>query len=504
MKPPLRRQGRRRDTSARARALQAGNVSRNASAAILRETQRSDWQRLLEDQPTCATDGPRAQRCFEERIDQLAAAYFSRLRNQTITTQALLTAAETSRRHCMLIRLNGGHVLIDDSWKPPRASLWYNGRFTDVACLLEYAASRNMSLPKRADLLVCGSDGLSGSDSDALHGVPALTLTHQPRCPSCIPVPMASRGYVSDFASVLHPAKFFATPMGKRLRGGSLKEAGARPWDSKEGRAFFRGRDFTCMPDPSARSKEAHGCEQGKCAAFYHADYEGGPPQTWRDLTATNACFRARLVNGLKRHPDAANLFDVASGRPPYFQTVPESEWERYKLLLVIGNAFGWADRFMASLLKSPATVLVDAGTTEWYYPLLREGVHYLRANSSLTSVQEAVRWGVEHDEQLREIAATGRSYAQSLFTLDHLALYMAAVARGWARVVNGSAVRRSQSLRRASCNRPFPLRPLSGNATHLANGRHGVHRRSDAKLSAAQKAAYYLTLQRQRAAGRA
>ena len=198
MKPPLRRQGRRRDTSARARALQAGNVSRNASAAILRETQRSDWQRLLEDQPTCATDGPRAQRCFEERIDQLAAAYFSRLRNQTITTQALLTAAETSRRHCMLIRLHGGHVLIDDSWKSPRASLWYNGRFTDVACLLEYAASRNMSLPKRADLLVCGSDGLSGSDSDALHGVPALTLTHQPRCPSCIPVPMASRGYVSD------------------------------------------------------------------------------------------------------------------------------------------------------------------------------------------------------------------------------------------------------------------------------------------------------------------
>lgn len=452
-KPPQRRPGQRRDMRARARALQAGNISRNESAISLLETQRSDWHRLLEHQATCTTDGPRAQRCFEKRIEQLAAAYFSRLRNQTVTTQALLTAANRSRKHCMLIRLNGAHVLVDGSWKPPRASLWYHGRFTDVACLLEYAASRNMPLPKQTDLLVCGSDGLRGSDSDALHGVPALTLTHHPRCPSCIPVPMASRGFVSDFASVHHPAKFFATEAGKRLRGGSLMEVGTRPWDFKEGRAFFRGRDFTCMPD--ARSKGGHGCEQGKCAAFYQAEYEGGPPQTWAELTATNACYRARLVNGLKRHPHAKYLFDVASGRPPNFQTVPESEWEKYKLLLVIGNAHGWADRLMASLLKTPATVLVDAGTAEWYYPLLREGVHYLRANSSLASVQQAVRWGIEHDEQLRTIAATGQSYAQSLFTLDHLAMYMAAVARHWARVVSGSTGRRSQPLRRASCSRP-------------------------------------------------
>ena len=116
---------------------------------------------------------------------------------------------------------------------------------------------------------------------------------------------------------------------------------------------------------------------------------------------------------------------------------VPEVTFENHKLLLIIGKTLGWADRFMASLQKTSASVLVDAGTYEWFYPLLHEGVHYVRADANVASVVRSVEWGLANDEKLHKIAQAGRAYAEKLYTLEHMAMYVAAVARGYAHVVD-------------------------------------------------------------------
>ena len=63
-------------------------------------------------------------------------------------------------------------------------------------------------------------------------------------------------------------------------------------------------------------------------------------------------CYRVSLVDRLQGRP----RFDVGGS-----QHLAEEEWEGWKLLLVIGNSLGWADRLMASLFKDSVTVLVDA-----------------------------------------------------------------------------------------------------------------------------------------------
>ena len=106
----------------------------------------------------------------------------------------------------------------------------------------------------------------------------------------------------------------------------------------------------------------------------------------------------------------------------------------------------------MASLLKTPATVLVDAGTFEWFYPLLAEGVHYLRAHPSEESVRKMVWWGLTHDLELEKIAHAGRTYAHALLTLNHFATYMAAVVHEYAHHLNDTLPWPRAGLTRAWC----------------------------------------------------
>lgn len=425
------------------------------------EEQRSRWPHLFDSHPICASTNAS---CFERQIEQLAGAYFAGFA-APISPEQLAAAARRNSKHCMLLRLDRKRVYINGTWRPQPGALWTMGRFKDVACLLRYAAVRHFPLPLVADLLVCGSDGLSSSD--VLGGAPALTYTHHPRCPSCVPVPMFSRSALSDFSTVLDPGRFFngSSRIG-RLLAGSPDSTDETPWQAKRSRAFFRGTDWTCSPRQST-TRTAVACVGGRCKQFYDSNSTYGVNGTdsvhWHgsaSLTRADSCFRARLVNGLQRVEGAARLFDVASGGPGHSRVVPERRWERNKMLLVIGSTLGWADRLMASMFKTSTTVLVDAGTSEWYYPLLHEGVHYLRTNSSVAAVREAVRWGLNHDDELRQIAAAGHAYARRLFTLDHLALYMAAVVRAWAQRVNGTLdysrgnLRRDLSRRAVTCVR--------------------------------------------------
>ena len=317
--------------------------------------QLSDWPRLLHDQRLCALDDAP---CFRERIVTLADRYTAALRaNGTISAQRIAAAAQRLRKHCTLMRLEkGGRVLVDQSWAPPKGRLWYTGRFTDVACLLEYAASRGELGPPSsvtADLLVCGSDGLNAAEARLLDGVPALTITRHPLCPSCIPVPMFARGATSDLSTP--PSSFSSTPLGKLLSGGapprhaSNRTRGDRSrldgersrtggeqsrherWQEKKPTAFFRGRDWTCfgMRASAYAMRATPLCPNAKsrCARFYERGYyEGRDADAPVALTVSDPCYRARLVNGLRRWP---RLFDVASGHGPRFVPVPEAAWEQ-------------------------------------------------------------------------------------------------------------------------------------------------------------------------------
>ena len=117
---------------------------------------------------------------------------------------------------------------------------------------------------------------------------------------------------------------------GERSRTGGERSHHER-WQEKKPTAFFRGRDWTCfgMRASAYAMRATPLCPNAKsrCARFYERGYyEGRDADAPVALTVSDPCYRARLVNGLRRWP---RLFDVASGHEPRFVPVSEAAWEQ-------------------------------------------------------------------------------------------------------------------------------------------------------------------------------
>jgi hypothetical protein len=114
-------------------------------------------------------------------------------------------------------------------------------------------------------------------------------------------------------------------------------------------------------------------------------------------------CFRRAIVERLARLPH----FDLGLNLPHF----NDSEWERYKMQLVIGGTGGWTDRMRKFAFMTSVTVLIDSGTFEWWYPLLTEGVHYLRTSTNVSMIAEQVEWALANDGESARIAAASCSF---------------------------------------------------------------------------------------------
>ena len=83
----------------------------------------------------------------------------------------------------------------------------------------------------------------------------------------------------------------------------------------------------------------------------------------------------------------------------------------------------------MEIVSMNSALLWVDQGAFDWYWPLLTEGVHYLKATESIESIEEQAHWALSHDRELQLIVRNMRAKAAEIFDLDHLLLYVTLVA---------------------------------------------------------------------------
>ena len=380
---------------------------------------RPQWQ-WEELSPTpCAADNTS---CHAERSALLVEQLFAPFPAGGVR-QAQLERVASMVPSCAIVQVVGGRVLISPRLPTPRPAtpwgepavvkVWYAPRIGDVVCLLRHAARSGIALPD-VEMVACGADVVL----DNVSAVPRLAIVKVQGSTSLIPVPMRSRGPrdAMGFNQLLNPG--WCSVRGGlcerrpcTVRGGLCEllegrlgyESASVPWRDKRPTALFRG-----SVGPASR------CSERRDGPDYH-------------LPLPCTCFRRFLVEQLG---GSAEL-DVGMIIPPKPE-LPEAQWERHKLLLVIGNVVGWGDRFMASLFKSSATVLVDAGAQEWFYPLVSDGEHYLRTSPRVGDIMTTVLAGLANDARLHAIADAGRRYASDLFSLDNQALYVALVARAY------------------------------------------------------------------------
>ena len=344
----------------------------------------------------------------------LAKHYLRNFRRASIDEDTITNFSRGMQHAGTIIQVVNGTVYMDPKWHVHRAKNSYYARVLGVAELLKRALAkarrdRAFTIPD-TEMLVWGTDG-PYSQLRCNGTVPIVTITGLATRPCGIPVPMPARDWSGDGFHKLGTAAWNKSSLARMVRGPThnVAVAGASwKWEQKRDAALFRG-NF----GPGSLHGSEHRCESEFLSAKLTLDgqMEPGP------------CFRLALVRRLQR----LKHFDVAISH------MPEDEWPRYKLLLIIGNVLGWADRFMASLFKDSVSVLVDAGTYEWYYPLLVEGVHYLRANTTVASLQGKVEWALQQGPvRLSTIAQAGGRYALELLEFEQVLAYTTFIARAY------------------------------------------------------------------------
>ena len=315
----------------------------------------------------------------------------------------------------MLVQVVNATVYFDATWTPllPDKTFYY-GRILSVPALLKHALAIGLAIPD-SEMLVCGSDG-SAPGPASLKNVAILNGTHPPALsattmPSrqfdAVPVPMVTRGGPdTEGYHLVGSARWNGTRLAAQSIGshGNEHVPKVTPWPKKIAKALFRGSVWNPLPPKT-------------CANAFSM-----PVRTFdnRSLVAP-LCYRQAIVDRLQGMPQV----DASYQRKDRLE---ERTWERYQLILVIGGNGGWSDRFKASLFHDSVSVLVDCGTHEWWYPLITEGVHYFRANTSVASIRATVRDALS-SAPLSKIAADAAAYAAEIFELDNVAAYMAYVA---------------------------------------------------------------------------
>jgi len=332
----------------------------------------------------------------DHQLSQTARTFFSRcVTRKRVTQRDLEQAAQELNKSCCIVQVLNNLVLA-----PKRLTFsksFHLGRLADLLCLLHYETRRGAYRLPDVEMLVCVGDSLP-SHSKGLHSlVPALTITSGPAENCSIPVPIHSSNRHSVFRGLLK-ADWPSS------NGSSFAQlfhaAGSRTikWEKKLPVAFFRGQVRADSKYPACVSRPS-----------------------WQQ----SGCVRSAVLAWLWNRTG----FDVANAAEPN-NYVPEIWWERYRYLLIVGNNKGWADRVMASLFKSSLSVLVDCGTIEWFYPMLQDRMHYLRATPDVGSIERAISWARAHDTEAQNIVEHANIFARTIFQPASLAAYVGHVSR--------------------------------------------------------------------------
>ena len=428
-----------------------------------------DWKELVQPRRCDSADVA----CEDDNLDRLVNAYFTKGNmTTTVDKESVDTVVELRGRHCGIVQVINNKVLYkppppdnvyanttwDDfqerSW-PHMVSLlghidsalldamrkfkqthewgpqgrdqllwpWANHRFDDVACMLR-RATELQTIPD-VEMLVCPDDTYQHQpplmkDDDMKWGrvwssvahVPVLTANGAPEnWDHAIPVPMPGRGAPNPRESynTYRSAEYSGSEFAQRVNG-TGSSCKAPPWDTRADNALFRGAVYERF------------CRQYEAEQFKREPLERTP------------CARIALLNELAKV--GGDMIDARASSSTEEHTrmeldpLDECEWERSKLLLIIGNFQGYADRVANSLMKSSPTVLVDAGGFEWYYPLLVDGLHYARADPTTKSILRTVAKMLNGTMDLQGMARKSKEFARGLLPLDRAAAYMARVAK--------------------------------------------------------------------------
>lgn len=148
-------------------------------------------------------------------------------------------------------------------------------------------------------------------------------------------------------------------------------------------------------------------------------------------------CTRGAWFQQGLQHPDTVDAKPSAILNPKFSENtlpwqvdrVPETEWEKYKYIGVVGNFDHYTDRGHRMLL-APSLNLIPQDTSEVFFTrLMKPWVHYVPIKADATNLHETVMFLRNHPEQTQTIINNAQSLGRELLKPEKIQEYFRMVA---------------------------------------------------------------------------
>jgi hypothetical protein len=146
------------------------------------------------------------------------------------------------------------------------------------------------------------------------------------------------------------------------------------------------------------------------------------PTAGWIGASDTNPARRALLELG-RRHPDLLDVRDVSwvrgsgGGGGPMTTAAGNylslDEQVRSWTLLIDVEGNGWSARLKLLLASGRPVLVQERPWREWFFRLLRPGVHYLPVRADLSDLAAQVEWAQTHPAEAARIGRDGQRFAR-------------------------------------------------------------------------------------------
>ncbi|KAA8497942.1 Protein O-glucosyltransferase 1 [Porphyridium purpureum] len=360
------------------------------------------------------------------RFQSVIDGFFEKASGFSIAEQLHARADKGMEANALLVEVNEENELnLVHSWESPSKK---HSRYVSLVGLLE-ALVRNHKLPKVSFLVVL-NDG-----SETKQAV-FSAARHTRGWKRVIPFPVGnSRGWKEGFGLNF-------TGWDEYSSHWYTSRYPEYPWEKKLPQAVFRG-NF-----PMSEMAQIMGSCFVQCRKT----------RDWRKTT------RGTLYLQTVNHPDlfdvqftskAKNFSQIDEIPVNAFAKIPLHESMKYKYVLNVGANADWAERLRNLMFLNSAILRHEAGTQEWFYPLLEPFVHYIPFHVSMNNLVDVVQWGRAHDDLVQQIVRNANAFAANVLSeaamLDYARLAVHSFAAKQAQGSRGSISLKGPGGRRAA-----------------------------------------------------
>eukprot|EP00929_Paragymnodinium_shiwhaense_P034255 TRINITY_DN18662_c0_g1_i1.p1 TRINITY_DN18662_c0_g1~~TRINITY_DN18662_c0_g1_i1.p1 ORF type:complete len:508 (-),score=28.60 TRINITY_DN18662_c0_g1_i1:112-1635(-) len=334
-------------------------------------------------------------------INELVTFWFSAVPDNSVTLETLLRCPR-----CHFFAVIGSKLYRQQRRTHPS---FLAGRLDDLAVLLEMAL-KEYRIPDVL-FLVCPFDGgpwlyQNQTHPWAFRGVKVLHFGAYSHGPGSlgVPMPMLARG-----RRPVWPQRF-----SKQENWSAILER-TSDWNKKKNTAFFRGRAV----DLTGTS----GKLWSKCADIFSvfdnnltrvAEIMLDPPE--ESFFLRSPCLRWGLLERFCHAPP----LDICGSN------VPQRAFYDNKVVMILGNSMGWADRTSKMLQEPSIVVYIDQTAYEWYMPLLEDMKTVAFAPPVVPDLIRKARLLLSNASNARRLAEQQMYFASWLFSSNVVIEYVA------------------------------------------------------------------------------